>query len=74
MRVGNEVEDEQYMIDEYTYASLRCDRCGAIETPPYDDGDSCVCGGIFHAEAHGLAVARTVQPVVVHSDSGGGCE
>jgi len=28
--------------------SLRCDRCGEIETPPYADGDACVCGGTFH--------------------------
>jgi hypothetical protein len=29
---------------------------------------------IPNSEAHGRAVARTVQPLVVHSDSGGGRE
>lgn len=33
---------------------LRCDRCGAIETPPYDDGDACVCGGTFHCPTSAL--------------------
>lgn len=34
--------------------SLRCDRCGNIETPPYADGDTCcMCGGTFHHEPGG---------------------
>jgi hypothetical protein len=26
---------------------LVCDQCGAEETPPYDEGDACLCGGVF---------------------------
>jgi len=25
-------------------AELMCDECGRIETPPYADGDACICG------------------------------
>jgi len=28
---------------------LVCDQCGAEETPPYDAGDACVCGGVFRS-------------------------
>ena len=26
---------------------VKCDQCGRVETYPYDDGDKCICGGIF---------------------------
>ena len=28
-------------------AELTCDQCGNKETPPYDEGDKCYCGGVF---------------------------
>ena len=28
---------------------LVCDQCGAEETPPYDEGDACLCGGVFRS-------------------------
>ena len=28
---------------------LVCDQCGTAETPPYDEGDACVCGGVFRS-------------------------
>jgi hypothetical protein len=35
---------------------LVCDQCGAEETPPYDEGDACLCGGVFRS-ANDPAVA-----------------
>jgi len=34
-------------IEEEEPDKLTCDLCGKEETPPYDEGDSCYCGGKF---------------------------
>jgi hypothetical protein len=38
---------EEY-FEDIMKEKLACECCGWIETPPFVEGDTCICGGVFH--------------------------
>jgi len=50
MKGGGEVECKDVIEigeDEGPTPNVKCQDCGRVESPPYCDGDNCLCGGVL---------------------------